>query len=122
MRLIVFLNNLLLCFFLICEDVKRPKKREDCFERTFVGEYNKTNSYCCFFHFIKSELKILKCSIHFKDEIDNNAIHSTIDFLKSVNTQTNSTDEVEIISLDCKINYIKNTNVFVFLFLIIILI
>ena len=121
MRLIIILNNLLLCLFLICEELKRPKKKEDCFERTFVGEYNKANSYCCFLHFIKSEIKILKCSLHFKDEIDNNAIISTIDFLKRVNMQTNSTDEVEIISLDCKINYIA-INIFVFVFLIIIMI
>ena len=122
MRFILFISNFLLFFFLICEDLKRPKIREDCFERTFIGEYNESNSYCCFFHFIKFGSKHLKCSVHFKNEIDNNKVNNTIELLKKVNTQTGSKDEINIISFDCKKDYIKITNKYIFLFIIIILI
>ena len=91
---------------MICEDVTRPKKKEDCFKRTFVGEFNKDNSYCCFLNLVKQDESISKCSIHFKKEIDEDKIYETIDFLKTVNTQYGG-EIVEIKSLDCKYNYLK---------------
>ena len=118
MRLILFLSKLLLFLNLICEDVKRPKRREDCFGRTFVGEYNESNAYCCYLKFNKFELKTLKCSVHFKDEIDNNAVFSTIDFLEEMNRQSRSKSDIQGISLDCKNNYIKQENIFIFLIII----
>ena len=56
--------------------------------------------------------KTLKCSVHFKDEIDNNAVFSTIDFLKAKNSQTRSNKEVQDISLDCENYYIKYKHIF----------
>ena len=116
MKWFIFLNNILLFLCLICEDLKRPKKKNDCFERTFVGEFNQSNALCCFFHFIKANWPIYKCSVHFKDEIENNAVDSTLEFLKNINTQIESEnedyEEIEIISFDCKQNYIKIKNIF----------
>ena len=106
MKWILFLNLFLFYFNMICEDVIRPKKKEDCFKRTFVGEFNKENAYCCFLNIVKYGESINKCSIHFKKEIDENKIYETIDFLKIVNTQY-SGEIVEIKSLDCKYNYLK---------------
>ena len=70
MKWILFLNLFLFYFNMICEDVIRPKKKEDCFKRTFVGEFNKENAYCCFLKIVKYGESINKCSIHFKSEID----------------------------------------------------
>ncbi len=114
MRWFLFLNNFLLFLCLICEDLKRPKKKEDCFERTFVGEFNQSNALCCFLYFKKFDWPIYKCSVHFKDEIENNAVDSTMEFLKNINTQYESEDskEIEIISFDCKQNYIKIKSIF----------
>ena len=106
MKWILFLNLFLFYFNMICEDVIRPKKKEDCFKRTFVGEFNKENAYCCFLNIVKYGESINKCSIHFKKEIDENKIYETIDFLKTVNTQYGG-EIVEIKSLDCKNNYLK---------------
>ena len=106
MKWILFLNLFLFYFNMICEDVIRPKKKEDCFKRTFVGEFNKENAYCCFLKIVKYGESINKCSIHFKKEIDENKIYETIDFLKTVNTQYGG-EIVEIKSLDCKNNYLK---------------
>ena len=106
MKWILFLNLFLFYFNMICEDVIRPKKKEDCFKRTFVGEFNKENAYCCFLKIVKYGESINKCSIHFKKEIDENKIYETIDFLKTVNTQYGG-EIVEIKSLDCKYNYLK---------------
>ena len=118
MRLILFFKNLLLLLSLICEDIKRPKKREDCFVRSFVGEYNETNAYCCYLQFNKLNWKTLKCSVHFKKEIDNDTIFSTIEFLKAMNSQPKfpslgekeeeNENEIEDISLDCNSKYINN--------------
>ena len=115
---ILILSNLFLILCLICEDIERPRKKEDCFKRNFVGEFNVSNAYCCFLKFNKNNWKILKCSVHFKDEIDNNAVFSTINFLKSVNSQTSSSSEVSGVSLDCLNNYIKNRYLFLLLFFI----
>ena len=110
MRWFLFLNNFLLFLCLICEDLKRPKKKEDCFERNFVGEFNQTNALCCYFHLKKNIWHIYKCSVHFKDEIENNAVDSTIEFLKNINMQSEEED-IEVISLDCKQNFIKIKNI-----------
>ena len=106
MKWILFLNFFLLYFSMICEDVIRPKKKEDCFKRTFVGEFNKDNSYCCFLNLVKQDESISKCSIHFKKEIDEDKVYETIHFLKNVNTQFDGED-VEIRFFDCKFNYLK---------------
>ena len=119
MKWTLFLNCILLYYNMICEDVIRPKEKEDCFRRTFVGEFNKTNAYCCFLNIEKEEESINKCSIHFKDEIDKDSVYDTIKFLKYVNTHYED-EEVKIKSLDCNCNYL-NTNYFIgILFFIII--
>ena len=127
MRLFLIFNNIVLFLCLICEDLKRPWKREECFERTFIGEHNESNSYCCFLSFYKSGWETFKCSLHFKNEIDNNAIKNTIQFLKEVNTQYKKKDddeeennEIEDIKLDCHTNYIKHVNN-IYLFIIVLL-
>ena len=112
---ILLLNSILLYICTICEDVERPKTREECFKRTFVGEFNKDNAYCCHLNFIKQGMEINKCSIHFKKEIDEGEIDNTIKFLKNVNTQ-NGGDIVEINSLDCISKYFE-TNIFIFIFI-----
>ena len=112
---ILLLNSILLYICTICEDVERPKTKEECFKRTFVGEFNKDNAYCCHLNFIKREMEINKCSIHFKKEIDEGEIDNTIKFLKNVNTQ-NGGDIVEINSLDCISKYFE-TNIFIFIFI-----
>lgn len=119
MKWTLFLNCILLYFNMICEEVIRPKEKEDCFRRTFVGEFNKTNAYCCFLNIEKEGESINKCSIHFKDEIDKDSVYDTIKFLKYVNTHYED-EEVKIKSLDCNCNYL-NTNYFIgILFFIII--
>ena len=117
MKKLLFLSKLFLLLSLNCEDIERPKNKEDCFNRNFIGEFNKANAYCCFLKFTKFDWKTLKCSVHFKDEIDNNEVFSTIKFLKYANSQTSSSKEVDEISLDCKNNYINNTNLFLFIIL-----
>lgn len=106
MKWILFLSNILFYYNMICEDVIRPKEKEDCFNRTFVGEFNKANAYCCFLNIEKEEENINKCSIHFKEEIDNENVYDTINFLKYVNTHYED-EEVKIKSLDCNCNYLK---------------
>ena len=105
---ILFLNSILLYYNMICEDVIRPESFEDCFNRTFVGEFNNENAYCCFLNMEKGGVEINKCSIHFKDEIDNGTIDYTIQFLTSVNTHYEN-EEVIINKLQCKnkSNYFK---------------
>ena len=122
MRWIIFVTNILLYLSLICEDLKRPKKKKDCFQRTFVGEYNKNNAYCCYFHFIKSGWEIEKCSVHFKEEIDNDAVKSTMKFLKDINTQNDFDDKVTITSFDCKNFFIQYKKIFLFLYIFFIII
>ena len=117
MKWILFLNCILLYYSLICEDVIRPKEKEDCFKRTFVGEFNETNAYCCFLNLDKSGESINKCSIHFKEEIDDNKVYDTIDFLKYINTHYVN-EEVKIKSLDCNYKYLK-TNCLIILFIFI---
>ena len=112
---ILLLNSILLYICTICEDVERPKTKEECFKRTFVGEFNKDNAYCCHLNFIKQSFEINKCSIHFKKEIDEGEIDNTIKFLKTVNTQYGG-EIVEINSLDCTSKYFE-TNIFIFLFI-----
>ena len=107
MKWIIFLNCILLYHNMICEDLIRPKEKEDCFKRTFVGEFNKTNAYCCFLNLKKNGESIDKCSIHFKQEIDNDKVYDTIDFLKNVNTHYEN-EEVKIKSLDCEYKYLKS--------------
>ena len=112
MRLFLLFNNIVFLLCMICEELKRPWKKEECFSRTFTGEHNETNSYCCFLSFSKFDWETFKCSVHFKDEIDNNAVKATIEFLKEVNTQEKSDDdeeddEIKNIKLDCHTNYIK---------------
>ena len=119
MKLVLFLCKLLLILNLICEDIKRPKKREDCFERTFIGEFNEQNAYCCFLYFLKNDWKIFKCSVHFKEEIDNNAVFSTINFLKTMNKQSTSRSEIRDFLLDCKYNYLTNINITILLIILI---
>ena len=106
MKWTLFLNCILLYYNMICEDVIRPKEKEDCFRRTFVGEFNKTNAYCCFLNIEKEGESINKCSIHFKDEIDKDSVYDTIKFLKYVNTHYED-EEVTIKSLECNSKYIK---------------
>ena len=118
--LILFLSKLILFLSLICEDIKRPKKKEDCFERTFVGEFNEQNAYCCFLYFLKNDWKIFKCSVHLKEEIDNNAVLKTINFLKKMNNQSGSPNEIRDILLDCKHNYLTNINITILLLIILI--
>ena len=112
---ILLLNSILLYICTICEDVERPKTKEECFKRTFVGEFNKDNAYCCHLNFIKQSFEINKCSIHFKKEIDEGEIDNTIKFLEAVNTQYGG-EIVEINSLDCTSKYFE-TNIFIFLFI-----
>ena len=112
---ILLLNSILLYICTICEDVERPKTKEECFKRTFVGEFNKDNAYCCHLNFIKQSFEINKCSIHFKKEIDDGEIDNTIKFLETVNTQYVG-EIVEINSLDCTSKYFE-TNIFIFLFI-----
>ena len=106
MKWIVLLNSILIYYGMICEDVIRPKEKEDCLNRTFVGEFNRANAYCCFLEIEKYGNNIKKCSIHFKEEIDNDQIYNTIDFLKYVNTHYED-EEVTIKSLECISKYIK---------------
>ena len=113
---IIFFNCILLYHNKICEDVIRPKKEEDCFKRTFVGEFNKNNSYCCFLSIDKGGETFDKCSIHFKSEIDGDAVFDTIEFLKYVNTHYVG-EQVDIISLDCICKYIK-LNYYIIIFFI----
>ena len=112
---ILLLNSILLYICTICEDVERPKTKEECFKRTFVGEFNKDNAYCCHLNFIKQSFEINKCSIHFKKEINDGEIDNTIKFLETVNTQYVG-EIVEINSLDCTSKYFE-TNIFIFLFI-----
>lgn len=111
------MSSILLCFNTFCEDVERPKEKKDCFQRTFVGEFNKDNAYCCYLSMIKQDIEIKKCSIHFKKEIDEGEIDNTIKFLKKVNTQVVG-EVVEINSLDCISKYFE-TNIFIFIYFII---
>ena len=118
MKWILFINSFLLYFSLICEDVIRPKEKKECFNRTFVGEFNKNNAYCCFLEIEKEGDNYDKCSIHFKNEIDNDKIYDTINFLKNVNIHYEN--EVVIIkSLDCECQYL-NTKYLLLLFIFII--
>ena len=114
---ILVMNSILLYLCTVCEDVERPKTKEECFKRTFVGEFNKDNAYCCHLNFVKQSFKINKCSIHFKKEIDEGEIDNTIKFLKKVNTQLVG-EVVEINSLDCISKYFE-TNIFIFIYFII---
>lgn len=114
--LIIFLSNIILYNCLICEDVIRPKNKKECFQRTFVGEFNITNAYCCFLNFDKAGININKCSIHFKEEIDDEAVYGTIDFLKNANTNYEN-EEVNINSLDCNNNYIR-ISIILFLYIL----
>ena len=120
---ILFLNIISLYYNMICEDVIRPESKEDCFNRTFVGEFNEENAYCCFLNMEKEEVEINKCSIHFKDEIENGAIDDTIKFLTFVNTHYEN-EEVKINKLQCNIKnkgkYFK-INFFIELFIYIII-
>ena len=127
MKLILFLSNFLLFICRVCEDFKRPKKKDDCFGRTFVGEYNESNAYCCYFYFEKFNWPIYKCSLHFKDEIDNDAVYSTMDFLKNINSQIEreegeeETNEIKIISFDCKSKYILIKNIYIFIVILLLI-
>ena len=112
---ILLINSILLYICTICEDVERPKTKEECYKRTFVGEFNNDNAYCCHLNFIKQGFEINKCSIHFKKEIDNGEIANTIKFLKEVNTQ-NEGEVVEINSLNCFSKYFEK-NIFIFIFI-----
>jgi hypothetical protein len=76
------------------------------FDNFVVGEFNKAYAYCCFLNIEKEEENINKCSIHFKEEIDNENVYDTINFLKYVNTHYED-EEVKIKSLDCNCNYLK---------------
>ena len=113
----VVINSILLYSCTFCEDVIRPKTKKECFQRTFVGEFNKDNAYCCYLNFNKQGNEINKCSIHFKNEIDNEEVTNTIKFLKEVNTQYEN-EIVEINSLDCFSKYFKK-NIFSFIFIFI---
>ena len=115
MKFFLFIANFLFLLCLVCEDLKRPKSKYECFDRTFVGEYNNENAYCCHFQFEKNGVVVNKCSVHFKNEIDNGQVSSTIDFLKEVNTQ--KCCGIKFISFDCKQYYIKFTYLFFVLIL-----
>ena len=52
------MSSILLCFNTFCEDVERPREKKDCFQRTFVGEFNKDNAYCCYLSMIKQDIEI----------------------------------------------------------------
>lgn len=106
MKWIIFFHIFILYYSMICEDIIRPKEKKECLKRTFVGEFNKTNAYCCFLKIEKEGETINKCSIHFKEEIDKNKVYDTIKYLKYVNTHYED-EEVKIKSLDCKYNYLK---------------
>ncbi len=121
MRWLLIFNNILIYLCLACENLKRPKIKEDCFQRTFTGEYNETNSYCCFLSFLKYGWTTYKCSLHSKDEIDDDAVFSTIDYLRIMNSQENGPDVAEI-KLDCKSNFIKYLNIYIYISFIFILI
>lgn len=112
---ILFMGSILLCFNTFCEDVERPREKKDCFQRTFVGEFNKDNAYCCYLSMIKQDIEIKKCSIHFKKEIDNDEVFNTINFLKKINTQIVD-ESVSINSLDCLSKYF-DTNIFIYIFI-----
>ena len=38
---ILVMNSILLYLCTVCEDVERPKTKEECFKRTFVGELDR---------------------------------------------------------------------------------
>ena len=56
MRLFLLFNNIVFLLCMICEELKRPWKKEECFSRTFTGEHNETKQKVSVFVFDKSDL------------------------------------------------------------------